>query len=190
MDFDLGRRGSIKSKMLESFLSNSPLSSSSMTRSSSSKCSYKSSKQVVTSKGSKIAVFESEKESFVQSETVGDETKTESTHAEAERFCEMEKDETDFDFSKDMHSIMGVECGAIMDKPRYGLLPESDDEEVFDEELKNDRPRHELECKFGLCPDGQPCACLDDCEINEEESSHFEEEYDVVSTMDNVKLSS
>eukprot|EP00794_Sanderia_malayensis_P007944 gene7944-8799_t len=200
MDFDTEKGESIKSQMVKSLLSSSPLSSSSLLSSSSSsmrssmtKSSFKSSKKVVTSSGSKVAVFEAESQSFLASETVGDETKTETSHEAAERYCELENE--DAGFSDQFRSLINdEEFGAVLDKPSFALLAQCDDERedwVNIEEHDPSNSPTELECKFGICPQGKPCRCLDGCEIDEEveeeESSVFEET-DVVANIKNVKI--
>lgn len=164
-----GRRDSIKSAMLKSLLSASPKSMTQRV----SKSSFKSSQQVVTSSGSKIAVYESQKQSCEESETVDGETKTETSHSAAERYCELESDEAhgDFGLSSDMKSLMDGEFQSFMDRPMLSLLNDSakfQEDEVEDTENNNQQV---LQCEFGICPEDAPCMCYDDCSIDVEEET-------------------
>ena len=150
---DLSKRGSVKSAMMKSFFHNNHPSS--VTRAASCQRTYKSSKKVVTSNGSKVAMFESEAEGLVTSETVGDETTTESEYSQAERYSELEKEEGADDIAK----LMSEEMEKLMNAPmRLKLTSEEEEEEdVFADEG--------IGCQFGVCPKGSPCQCLNDCEI-------------------------
>lgn len=152
---DLNRRGSVKSAMIKSFFNSSQ--NSSVKQTASCQKTYKSSKKVVTSSGSKVAVFESESEGLVTSETVGDQTTTESEYSAAERYCELEKEEG----ADDIEKLMTEEMERLMNAPMRAMLKseEEEQEEEGGETGKSDA------CPFGICPENTPCMCMDDCAI-------------------------
>ena len=149
---DLKRRGSVKSAMIKSFFNSNQQSA--LTKTASCQRTYKSSKKVVTSSGSKVAVFETESEGLVTSETVGDETTTESEFSQAERYCELEKEEG----AADIEKLMSDEMEKLMNAPMRLQLTSGDDDE--DEVVSTSTT-----CPFGICPDETPCQCMADCEI-------------------------
>lgn len=163
---DLNRRGSVKSAMIKSFFSDSP--NSSLKKTASCQKTFKSSKKVVTSSGSKIAVFESESEGLVTSETVGDETTTESEFSAAERYCELEDDEG----VDNMEKLMSDEMERLMSASMQSMLKSAEDEDAEDaEDEEDEEEREEGErgranaCLFGICPEDVLCQCMDDCNI-------------------------
>eukprot|EP00795_Rhopilema_esculentum_P004772 gene4772-21079_t len=170
---DLNRRESVKSAMLKSFFTNSPAATS-VTKTASCQRTYKSTKKVVTSSGSKVAVYESEAQGSVTSETVGTETTTESDYSEAERYCELENEEGR-DVNEDIVQLMNKEMEALMNAPMGQLKGADEDYDECDESEPKEGQTLAVGskdvCLFGICPEGTPCQCMNDCEVDLEDGS-------------------
>ena len=162
---DLNKRGSVKSAMMKSVFNNSQPPA--VTKTATCQRTYKSSKKVVTSSGSKVAVFESEAEGLVTSETIGDETTTESEYSQAERYSELEREEG----AEDLAKLMSEEMEKFMNAPMRLMLTSEEEGDVFADSS--------AACQFGVCPEGAPCQCLDDCEVeleNTEDTTEVEKQ--------------
>ena len=158
---DLTRRGSVKSEMLKSFFGSNGTSSKSKV--STCETSYKSSKRVVTSSGSsKVAVYETEAKGKVTSETIGGETTTESDFTGAERYAEIENEEGDDDIKQDLAALMSKDFENMMNTPLHLMLGDEEEKTTNETEaIACSNP-----CPFGICAEGLPCQCLDDCEVD------------------------